>query len=166
VLPSSADFGAVTAPVHQACLAATGDSGTDISIRVAGGLLGEEGIDAVGFPGKYLEVTTMGPVQCPHCRIWNPPGAERCDCGYDFATATSPGSPSAKLHMRATILGWCARIAVFALVGGSLGYILVAPLRGDEWKYRVAFFTVLAIAYIAAQVVAQQVEKKTLGNAA
>jgi hypothetical protein len=25
-------------------------------------------------------------VNCPNCRLVNPPSAQRCDCGYDFAT--------------------------------------------------------------------------------
>jgi hypothetical protein len=27
-------------------------------------------------------------MDCPNCRLVNPPDAERCDCGYDFPTAT------------------------------------------------------------------------------
>ena len=23
-------------------------------------------------------------MECPHCRLINPPTAQRCDCGYDF----------------------------------------------------------------------------------
>ena len=26
--------------------------------------------------------------KCPHCGLFNPPSALRCDCGYDFATRT------------------------------------------------------------------------------
>jgi hypothetical protein len=25
-------------------------------------------------------------VECPNCKLLNPPGALRCDCGYDFAS--------------------------------------------------------------------------------
>lgn len=25
-------------------------------------------------------------MECPRCRLLNPPEAERCDCGYDFKT--------------------------------------------------------------------------------
>jgi uncharacterized BrkB/YihY/UPF0761 family membrane protein len=36
-------------------------------------------------------------MQCPNCGLFNPPGGQRCDCGYDFPTGgvTEPftGSP-------------------------------------------------------------------------
>jgi len=31
-------------------------------------------------------------VNCPNCRLVNPPAAERCDCGYDFATKSLKSS--------------------------------------------------------------------------
>lgn len=36
--------------------------------------------------------------ECPRCRLWNPGGAERCDCGYRFGagTGTTMASPSAR----------------------------------------------------------------------
>lgn len=27
-------------------------------------------------------------MDCPRCRLVNPPNAERCDCGYDFVSKT------------------------------------------------------------------------------
>src|SRR5687767_15658615 len=30
--------------------------------------------------------------RCPHCRLFNPEEAERCDCGYDFASKTTKSS--------------------------------------------------------------------------
>jgi hypothetical protein len=27
-------------------------------------------------------------MECPRCRLFNPPEAQRCDCGYDFAKGT------------------------------------------------------------------------------
>src|SRR5437763_220882 len=32
-------------------------------------------------------------MQCPSCRLLNPPNAIRCDCGYDFATHTAEQPP-------------------------------------------------------------------------
>jgi hypothetical protein len=29
-------------------------------------------------------------MKCPHCKLENPPGAMRCDCGYDFTTTRMP----------------------------------------------------------------------------
>lgn len=26
----------------------------------------------------------MSEKKCPHCGLWNPPSATRCDCGFDF----------------------------------------------------------------------------------
>ena len=31
-----------------------------------------------------------GPVECPNCGLWSPPGTVRCDCGYNFTTRTVP----------------------------------------------------------------------------
>lgn len=30
--------------------------------------------------------------QCPRCGLFNPPGAARCDCGYDFASKSVKSS--------------------------------------------------------------------------
>src|SRR5713101_7462969 len=29
-------------------------------------------------------------LECPKCGLWSPPGALRCDCGYDFSTGQAP----------------------------------------------------------------------------
>lgn len=31
-------------------------------------------------------------MNCPNCRLVNPPAAERCDCGYDFGTKSLKSS--------------------------------------------------------------------------
>jgi hypothetical protein len=32
-------------------------------------------------------------MNCPRCRLINPPEAERCDCGYEFVSKTMKGGP-------------------------------------------------------------------------
>ena len=31
-------------------------------------------------------------MECPHCRLLNPPSAQRCDCGYDFLSRSMQAS--------------------------------------------------------------------------
>ena len=82
---------------------------------------------------------------CPHCHLFNPPDAWRCDCGYDFRTkcisskAVVHGrlvaSASAKsITLRATVLAIlagtsavCSRLLIF-YVGLILGPFLLSPL--------------------------------------
>jgi preprotein translocase subunit SecG len=32
-------------------------------------------------------------MECPNCKLNNPPGSVRCDCGYDFQAGSMPGPP-------------------------------------------------------------------------
>ena len=43
--------------------------------------------------------------RCPKCRLFNPPEAERCDCGWDFATGTQQQSylPKKPVPVAATV---------------------------------------------------------------
>jgi hypothetical protein len=50
----------------------------------------------IGHPGRPRPagggggLAMAGPIECPNCGLWSPPGTVRCDCGYNFATATLP----------------------------------------------------------------------------
>ena len=37
-------------------------------------------------PPTPQETEANSSMKCPNCKLLNPPGAMRCDCGYDFAT--------------------------------------------------------------------------------
>ena len=41
-----------------------------------------------GAAGLQREVSTLVQMDCPNCKLVNPPNATRCDCGYDFQTRT------------------------------------------------------------------------------
>jgi hypothetical protein len=41
---------------------------------------------AVPSPPTPQETDGNSRMKCPNCKLLNPPGAMRCDCGYDFAT--------------------------------------------------------------------------------
>lgn len=37
-------------------------------------------------------------MECPSCKLINPPEAKRCDCGYDFETQTAPSPSQGRLE--------------------------------------------------------------------
>jgi len=69
-------------------------------------------------------------MECPKCRLINPPGSIRCDCGYSFVTgvvsavpstvpdATLGGGPS-RIPLWRKIIGW------ILLLWGSLALVSV-----------------------------------------
>src|SRR5947208_3358633 len=61
--------------------------------------------------------------ECPKCRLANPPTAEQCDCGYEFATGRI-SSPPVQRQARSA--------AVWLLVptGFLLGALLGGPVYG------------------------------------
>ena len=70
--------------------------------------------------------------RCPHCRLYSPPAALRCDCGYDFATRTIQPSYALK-HVgkkeggTAAVLATSARRSILAGIGLlGLGGVMLA----------------------------------------
>ena len=53
---------------------------------------------------------------CPECSIINQPSAERCDCGYSFATNSIP-EKSLSSERRRPFLGWTLLITGIVLIG-------------------------------------------------
>ena len=58
-------------------------------------------------------------MQCPNCKLINPPGAVRCDCGYDFTTRRVP-TQAVPVGVAATGLGR-ASLSVLVLACCLLG---------------------------------------------
>lgn len=77
------------------------------------------------LPSGFLESTSQGmstsqriaflpppvyhtPMDCPACRLANPPGSPRCGCGYAFITSHAPDVPGWPIE-----LSWGQKITVF-----------------------------------------------------
>lgn len=56
--------------------------------------------------------------KCPRCGLFNPPEAERCDCGFDFEHDTGSAAPLRSIvWLRSTLAIICASpSAVFAAI--------------------------------------------------
>ena len=39
-------------------------------------------------------------MECPNCGLFNPPTAQRCDCGFDFPSQTVRGSLLSRKELR------------------------------------------------------------------
>lgn len=70
---------------------------------------------------------------CPKCRLVNPPSAQRCDCGYDFASRRveqsyfAPGTPT-RADPAARVVG--AGCFVVALVLLLAGFVRAGAIMG------------------------------------
>ncbi len=47
-------------------------------------------------------------MECPHCKLINPPTAQRCDCGYDFPSGQIKESylPNRERKVKASGIVW------------------------------------------------------------
>jgi hypothetical protein len=78
---------------------------------------------------------TVMPQACPECGLINPPDAQRCDCGYDFASRTMQqsysGTNAAASSRSHAILGGCVRGLLGAflgvVMGGLIGRVAAPP---------------------------------------
>jgi|RhiMetdeSRZDD1v2_1073273.scaffolds.fasta_scaffold1471616_1 hypothetical protein len=56
---------------------------------------------------------------CPHCGLTSPPGAQRCDCGYDFTVGRVADSYLTN-KQRALIAGASRRTKILSITFGTL----------------------------------------------
>jgi hypothetical protein len=54
--------------------------------------------------------------KCPRCRLINPPEAERCDCGWDFAARRQKQSYLPRGRSTATAVAGVGGLAVLAFL--------------------------------------------------
>jgi hypothetical protein len=84
-------------------------------------------------------------MECPNCKLENPPGAIRCDCGYDFATRqvavripTVPRRPAAPAIHAAPVLATVFRVlGTLEIIGGLIMCFSLWPGEagsGYEWR--------------------------------
>jgi hypothetical protein len=85
-------------------------------------------------------------MDCPKCKLVNPPTAERCDCGYDFTTGTMEQSylTERDRHLSKPVI---TGTAVLVLVAIRLGFGLAraAGARGSLAAVFVLILLALAV---------------------
>ena len=60
-------------------------------------------------------------MKCPNCSLWNPPTAQRCDCGYDFDKhRVDVAFAPPKIPMPAQVLGVFLTIVLVFVWGDSI----------------------------------------------
>lgn len=63
-------------------------------------------------------------MECPNCKLVNPPNAVTCDCGYDFTAGALVSAPKGRQDIRKK------KAVVWKLVLG--GFILLVPLANSS----------------------------------
>lgn len=71
--------------------------------------------------------------RCPKCRLYNPPSAQRCDCGYDFQSQTMEQSFLAADQQEGAkrLSSGQLVLAIFVPLVGVI-YGIVMLVRGDR----------------------------------
>jgi hypothetical protein len=82
-------------------------------------------------------------VQCPRCRLINPPTAARCDCGHDFGTGKveqayfQQGLPRELKHGVLVLVVLNVLAGIGAVAGGDSSRIVLAVIWSGViwWSY-------------------------------
>src|SRR5215469_218061 len=73
-------------------------------------------------------------MDCPKCKLFNPPSAERCDCGYDFKTGTVKESYLTERDKQLStpvVVG--AGFIIIMVVRVAVGLMATAAEKESEW---------------------------------
>ena len=71
-------------------------------------------------------------MDCPNCKLVNPPTAAKCDCGYDFQMHTLREPPRiARLSSREIHTAWFLLFAIWALL--LVPWFTLFGLTGMAW---------------------------------
>ena len=107
--------------------------------------------------------------RCPNCGLINPPGAARCDCGYDFAAAAVPPTPAerqaeaealaskARASWLCPVAAWASQIVLHLTLRG-------VPGLGPLWTLAmvVQFALIVGGLYLGAKVLSRGRQWATL----
>lgn len=86
-------------------------------------------------------------MDCPTCGLVNPPGAVKCDCGYDFDKSEPSATPGWMITLRWSqkiaaywAISWPALVAAFiAVIGIGPGKPSAGPTGSESWAAFVGF---------------------------
>jgi hypothetical protein len=68
-------------------------------------------------------------MECPNCKLINPPGAQQCDCGYSFVGGSGP-SAKATVGQRVRIAWFFSwRVGLVSVLGAIIGYFIGYALQ-------------------------------------
>jgi len=95
---------------------------------------GQPGIGAeLGYNRPSKE--RQGEMDCPNCKLVNPPNAERCDCGYDFKTGYMMESYLTERHRLSGPMVFGATLVVIALIRLATMMIRMSVLANSRWLF-------------------------------